>query len=116
MANFNTDVNINPKYGFKVTAEPRVRNVQFGDGYEMSIQDGLNSDLEKFDFTFENVTTADANAIVNFLRARKGVESFDWQPPTRSSASKFKCNGWTRTLVQANIETITATFRQVFEP
>ena len=82
----------------------------------MSVVDGLNADLRSFPIIFENVTTADANTIVNFLTARKGVESFDWQPPTRSSASKFKCDGWTRTIVQANIETITTTFREVAIP
>ena len=116
MANFNTDVNINPDSPMNVRVQPRVRTVQFGDGYEMSVQDGLNADLRVYDLTFTNVTTAQADSINNFLTARKGVESFDWQPPTRSSSSKFVCDSWERTLVQPNIETINTTFREVAKP
>ena len=116
MANFYTDVNINPDSPMNVRVQPRVRTVQFGDGYEMSVQDGLNADLRIYDLTFTNVTTAQADTINNFLTARKGVESFDWQAPFTTTTKKYKCSSWVRKYLHANIETVTAQFREVAIP
>ena len=113
MANFNTDVNINPNYGLTVTAEPKIRKIQFGDGYEMSVQDSLNADLRTYSLEFKNLTTTSANSIDNFLTARKGVESFEWTSPTESSASRYKCEKWVRRYIYTNVETISASFREV---
>ena len=75
MANFNTDENINPDSPMNVRVQPRVRTVQFGDGYEMSVQDGLNADLRIYDLTFTNVTTAQADSINNFIAMGPNVSA-----------------------------------------
>jgi phage-related protein len=51
------------------------------------------------------------------LFARGGVESFDWTPPQGGDIIKVVCDEpWERTPVAYNLNTIQATFRQVFEP
>ena len=40
---------------------------------------------------------------------------FDFTPPA-DSASKFVCESWNKTITYNNRASITATFREVFEP
>ena len=55
MANFNTEVNIEPTYGQQKRSAPNVRTVRFADGYEHRILLGLaqNQNPKVFNFTFE---------------------------------------------------------------
>lgn len=119
MANFNTDVNIQPTYGVRKNNQPKVRTVKFADGYEKRIMFGLaeHQNPKTFALTFE-VTETQADTIEAFLdaRAEETNGSFDFQPPGESSGSKFVCESWTKTITYLNRATINATFREVFEP
>ena len=44
---------INPKYGARKRSRPRVRNVQFGDGFSQRLTYGLNQDPKQWNLTFE---------------------------------------------------------------
>lgn len=107
---------IAPTYGAQKTSQPRVRSVQFGDGYSQRLRYGLNTNPKSWSLTWENITTANANIIEAFLDARAGAESFDWTPPDSTSNNKWICQEWNKTIPYVNRATITATFVQVFEP
>ena len=62
-----------------------------------------------------NRTDTERDNILAFLEARGGYESFDWTPP-RGSAGNYVCEEWQTSLLNYNNNTITATFKQVFEP
>lgn len=107
---------INPTYGLQKSSSPMVRKVQFGDGYEARLTYGINQNPKLFNLTFE-VSETDADTIETFLDARAADNAnFDFTPPGESSASKFVCEEWSKSIPYLNRATIQATFRQVFEP
>ncbi len=105
-----------PDYGFTKTSSPKVVEVQLGDGYLSRTVFGLNQNLKSYAVQWTNISETDADVISDFLDARAGNESFDWNPPGESSSSKFICQSWTKSIPYFNRATISATFRQVAEP
>lgn len=104
-----------PDYGAQVSVKPRVRVAQFGDGYEQRIADGINTRPQVWSLQFNNRTDTEAGNITTFLEARNGVEAFDWTPPG-GSAIKVVCREWSKTVARYNLNSVSATFQQVFEP
>ena len=37
MANFNTEVGLNPKYGLSIENNPNINTISFGDGFEQRL-------------------------------------------------------------------------------
>ena len=108
---------IQPTYGTRKKSAPISRTVRFADGYEHRILFGLaeNQNPKIYSLTFV-VSETDADTIETFLDARGSTESFDFTPPTESSSYKFVCESWNKTITYNNRASITATFREVFEP
>jgi len=107
---------ITPTYGAQKASRPIVRTVQFGDGYQQRLTYGLNQDPKNWSLTWE-VSETDADTIENFLDARAADNaSFDWTPLDEATSYKWICPEWNKTIPYKNRATITATFRQVFEP
>ena len=105
---------INPTYGAQKTSQPKVRQVQFGDGYVQRLTFGLNQDPKVWNLTFE-VSETDADTIETFLEARAGAESFTWSQPDESNSYKWICLNWSKTIPYLNRATIQATFQEVFD-
>ena len=108
---------IQPTYGTRKKSAPISRTVRFADGYEHRILFGLaeNQNPKIYSLTFV-VSETDADTIETFLDARANDQaSFDFTPPA-DSASKFVCESWNKTNTYNNRASITATFREVFEP
>lgn len=112
MATFNYA----PDFGATVTYTPSVKRIKFGDGYEQRVPFGINTNPQVWSLKFQNRGHNDTVAIDTFLAARKAAEAFDWIPPRQTVAIKVVCDSWSVEAVKANINTITATFRQVFQP
>jgi phage-related protein len=80
MANFNTEVNINPDKGLKSAQQPKILKATYGDGYEQRVAAGINNTPESWSLTWKNRTSAEANKIVKFFEVQGGVTAFDWYP------------------------------------
>ena len=109
---------ITPAYGAQKTSRPRMRTVQFGDGYQSRLTYGIRDHMnpKEWDLTW-NVSEADADTIETFLDARAAdAASFDWTPVDETTAYKWICSQWSKTIPYTGRATITATFKQVFEP
>jgi phage-related protein len=106
---------IAPTYGASKTSAPTVNTARFGSGYEQRVVFGINQNPKSWNLTWE-VSETDADTIEAFLDARAGQENFDWQPPGEASSYKWVCAEWSKSIPYLNRATITATFRQVFEP
>lgn len=105
-----------PAPGMTKSSSPVVRKVQFGDGYEARITKGLNQNPKTYTLTF-NVSESESDTIEAFLDARAADNAnFTYTPPGESSASKFVCEQWSKTIPSPDRATIQTTFRQVFEP
>ena len=107
---------VTPSYGAQKSSAPVTRIAKFGDGYEQRTTFGINQNPKQWDLTWNNISEANADTIETFLNARAGAESFDWTPPDESTSYKWVCEQWSKTIPYNNRATISATFRQVFEP
>lgn len=101
--------------GASLEEAPRVLESKFGDGYQQRVGDGINIRPRKWSLTFNSRTDAELAPIVAFLRARNGIEAFDWTDP-EGVAGKFVCKSWTPTKVRYGVNNLTAEFNEVFEP
>ncbi len=103
---------------YEVTGKekPMITSVNFGDGYEQRQAFGLNTLKKSFPLTFSYRSDAEATAIIEFFRARNGVESFTWTAPFESTPALWVCREWDRQIKRAGLSTVTATFEKVFDP
>ncbi len=104
------------------TQTPNIRTTRMGDGYEQRVEFGLNPSPKTWDIVFKNRTDVDRDKILAFLQERNGKESFDWMDPQQSTMSagssfkRYKCREWTYEMLAFNVNDISVTFEQVFEP
>ena len=109
-------------YAASSNQRPNIRTTKMGDGYEQRIEFGLNPSPLVWDIQFKNRTDADRDKIIDFLQERNGKESFDWMDPqqvqkvTGSASKKYKCQEWNYEMLAFNVNDISVTFEQVFEP
>ena len=99
-----------PSFEASESSKPRAHKFQAGDGYEQRIRFGLHTDAKEWSLTFMNRDNTERDAILAFLEARAGVESFDWTPP-RGYAGKYVCEEWQANLLNCNNNTVTAKFQ-----
>ena len=103
METFNWDVAPN----MSVKANPRVKTIKFGDGYEQRIKDGINNDLRTYNVTL-TVARDDGLVIDAFLTRQGGVH-------LNGESRKLitvKCLSWS-TNVKHTAMSIIATFEEV---
>ena len=108
-----------PSYGLTKNSSPNTRAIRFADGYEHRLLFGLaqHQNPKVYNLAWNNITEAESDTIETFLDARANdSESFDYTPPNESSSYKFVCEKWQKKIDIPNRATITATFREVFEP
>lgn len=104
-----------PDFGAAFEAKPNVRVTKFGDGYEQRQANGINTQPKNWNLRFSIRTDAEADAIEAFLVSQAAVSSFDWTD-INGASGKYVCRAWNRVKERFNLNTITATFEQVFEP
>ena len=77
-----------PDWGASPELEPRVRSVQFGDGYEQRATNGLNPILPTWKLQFTKRTQTEAQAIYSWMVANNAqVTAFDWAAPGEGVAA-----------------------------
>lgn len=103
-----------PEYSAELGLEQKVLTAQFGDGYEQRIADGINNTRRKWKLKFV-YTTPDIDVIETFLLATKGVDSFNWTPPRGLVGKWVLQDAFQRNVENFGYESISATFREVFE-
>lgn len=100
-----------PDFGATLTEKPRVLSARFGDGYSQEVGDGINVRLKSWSLTFGTRTDAEVAPILAFLRARNGIEGFNWTDPD-GYTGVFICREWQRVPVRSGINSVTATFEE----
>ena len=106
-------------YGAQKSSAPKTRTIQFGDGYQQRILEGIPSHMnpKECQLTWDNIAETDADTIEDFLDARaEDSASFDWSPPDETDTYKWICPEWQKRINYPTRVTITARFQQVFEP
>jgi phage-related protein len=75
--------------------EPKVIKAQFGDGYAQRRPAGINTQIRMWSIEMRNITTDTCSDVIDFLKARNGVDVFDWTPPRTGEAESVICPSWT---------------------
>ena len=108
-----------PDKGLSRQSTPRVLKVQFGDGYEQRIAEGLNSSNENYQISYSNRPKAEIDDIAAFIDEKKGVTSFNYVIPDTNNGGettiKVVCDQYNLVYVSDSSYTFTATFRRVYE-
>ena len=108
-----------PDKGLTRQSTPRVLKVQFGDGYEQRIAEGLNSSQENYQISYSNRPKAEIDDIAAFMDEKKGVTSFNYVIPDTNNGGettiKVVCDQYNLVYVSDSSYTFTATFRRVYE-
>ena len=106
-----------PDFGAVRRSAPVVRKVKFGDGYEARFTMGLNQDPKVWDLKWTAKDSTDADAIEAFFDARAADNaSFEWSPIGDTNTYKWVVDQYSRNHRYAEVNEITASFREVFEP
>jgi phage-related protein len=113
-----SDFNWVPSPGTMPESSFRTRTARFGDGYEQSAPDGINTVSKRWTVVFENILTADAKTILDFLEGKKGSTSFTWTPPAPwNTEIRVKCRETPNFVFTGPLSgRLTAVFEQVFAP
>ena len=101
-----------PDQGSQHECSPLVTVTKFGDGYELRSSSGINVTPQKWSLTF-SVTREIGADILQFVRSRKGQESFYWTNPL-SEVGTYVCRTWKATM-DRGMMVVACTFEQVFE-
>ena len=101
--------------------KPRVLKVQFGDGYEQRIQDGINNLKQEFSVTFNNRPKAEIDDIVAFLNNKAGTTAFNFTNPHTNPGGgettiKVDCEDWSQRYSYDDFYSASMKFRRVYEP
>jgi phage-related protein len=105
-----------PDFGATKSSKPTIIGVKFGDGYEARYAQGINTNPRSWSLRFTNRSVSEADAIEAFLIARGGVESFDFTGTRADETVRVVCKEWTRSTDHATLDSLSATFTEVFEP
>lgn len=85
-----------PDYDMEEATMPRILQAQFGDGYRQRAADGLNNMLRNWSVAFNNRSKAEAQAIIDFFKARQGVTEFTYQLADSTEVVTVTCKSWSR--------------------
>ena len=78
------------------------------------MKDGINNDLLSFSLKFKNINEKQATAIIHFLTARSGSESFYFMPPAPYSVyKKFVCKSFSSDNPFVNNFSVSVKFQEV---
>lgn len=92
--------------------EPSVNVTKFGDGYELRVPDGINTEKTSWSLTFSRVSE-ETREILAFLRKQAGVKAFQWTTPDGEKVVCV-CRKW-RKVRHAGFGEISCTFERVYE-
>ena len=119
MANFNTDVNLEPVFGVTIANKPVKKILRYADGYEHRFNFGVASHQNPryVNLKFENITEAESDTLINFLKDRDNDNaSFDFTPPNDTIGKFVVDKEYKKTIEFPNLATVEVSFREVFEP
>lgn len=97
------------------SVEHRVLSLQFGNGYQQDVVDGINNKYEMWNVSFQLLTLADKNSIVAILNAAGAWDVINWTAPG-GTALKYKMDksGYTETNLGADRFNLTFKLKQVY--
>ena len=111
---------VQPDKGLSRKNTPRTFTVQFGDGYQQRIANGINNLKQQFSVSFATREKAEIDDIVGFFESTNGVTAFDFTfADTNASGNeetvKVYVSEFTQNWDYDDFYTLSATFVRVYE-
>ncbi|WP_410824338.1 phage tail protein [Methylobacterium oryzisoli] len=103
-----------PSPGTTNKPELALLKAEFGDGYSLTVPNGLNHIRKVITLKWDVLTSAQAAQITAFLEERGGHQPFYYTPSRTSTPVKFTCEDWSETQNAAGLSAFTATLKQDF--
>ena len=93
----------------------RTIRAQFGNGYAQTAPDGINSVMDTWEVTYENLTDAERSTLVTALDTVQGWDYFTWTAPGDATSKKWKVagDGWSESTT-GNHWTVSFTLEQTY--
>ena len=109
-----------PDKSFSTNSKPRILKIQFGDGYEQRIAEGINNLTQNYSITFNNRPKEVIDDIIAFFINKGGTTAFDFTYPDSNAGGgettvKVVCEDFNQTYSYNDFYSCTATFRRVYE-
>jgi phage-related protein len=108
---------VNPSYATQSSVSIKIKNIQYGNGYEQRARDGINNVQKRYKLAFENITQSQLTTIRDFVITNAGVEAFYYSVPgLDATLTLYRTNGDTEIQNMANnIYSISFEIMQVFD-
>lgn len=100
-----------PQLGAGSSIKPKIKEINFGDGYSQRSPDGINNNLRSHSVSFLEKTIEIAS-IDLFLSVKNGVDAFLFCPHGEWEDRKVICKEWS-TEHLGTYSKLTATFQEV---
>ena len=114
----NNNKEFTPDKTLSINNNPKILQAKFGDGYEQRARIGINSLNTTYSVTFSNRSIEDAYELCYFFDEVLGVTSFKFTLPQPTddgyNTVDVVCDTYSKTLDYNNYNTVTATFRRVY--
>lgn len=91
-----------------------VQEIQFGDGYIGTMEEGLNNHRRTWPVSYKG-SIAEIEAIEDFFKLHGGSISFQWVPPM-GAMGLWRVTEYDMIPESGDNATITATFKESFKP
>lgn len=100
-----------PEFPEGVDPEYKTQETQFGDGYKLIAEDGINARADRVDLRWENITASEKNTLVNFLTLHAPATPF-YYTPIDGTTRVFICRKWNMRRTDAGFFSVSATLEQ----
>jgi len=108
-----------PDKGLNSSNTPRTFTVEFGDGYEQRVANGINALAQSFSVSFNTRPKAEIDDIIAFFVNKAGVTAFSFTCADSNNSGettiKVVCDDWSQSWDYDNFYSASATFRKVYE-
>tara|TARA_Y100000356_G_C11204792_1_gene259886 strand:- start:302 stop:685 length:384 start_codon:yes stop_codon:yes gene_type:complete len=109
-----------PDRGMSRKNTPMIHQINFGDGYQQRLVNGINNLKQEFGVTFNTRTKEEIDDIVGFFESTNGVTAFDFTvPDTNESGNEETVKVYVSTYDQKweydDFYSLTANFVRVYE-
>jgi len=111
---------VQPDKTFNRKTTPRNFVVQFGDGYEQRLVNGINSLQQELNVVFATRPKAQIDDLAAFFESLNGVTKFRFDIANSNKTGntetiKVVCSEWTQSWEYDDYYTLNAIFRRVYE-
>lgn len=102
-----------PEFPEGIETGYRTQETQFGDGYKLIAESGINARIDKVELRWENLRTSEMTVLRNFLEAHAPATPF-YYTPIDGRTRTFVCQQWEIRRIDAGFFSVSASLEQYY--